>query len=82
MDAVRSQKVLATIIFLVCGTISTIGMLLNIKAFKLQNSQYVEEGGKERKFFHPYMQAWLMFLGESLCIWIYLFNRKKKPLPL
>lgn len=46
------------------------------------NVQYVDEGGIHRKFFHPYMQSFTMFVGESLCLILYFMNIKKNKLPL
>lgn len=45
-------------------------------------SQWVDEGGVHRKFFHPYMQSFTMFMGECFCLFLYLSNRKKNYLPL
>ena len=43
----------------------------------------VEEGGLTKKFFHPYMQSFLMFLGEGLCIILFAVSmRGKKAAPL
>lgn len=40
-------------------------------------SQWVDEGTIRRKFFHPYMQSFTMFLGESFCLLLFLANRKR-----
>lgn len=45
-------------------------------------SQYVDEGGYHRKFFHPYMQSFTMFVGEALCLLLYFSNRQKNFIPL
>jgi drug/metabolite transporter (DMT)-like permease len=45
-------------------------------------SQYVDEGGHHRKFFHPYMQSFTMFVGEAFCIILYLANLTQNRLPL
>jgi drug/metabolite transporter (DMT)-like permease len=37
------------------------------------------EGGEERTFYHPYMQTWLMFVGEGICFLFYLAIRNKLP---
>lgn len=43
----------------------------------MQNIQYVDEGGVHKKFFHPYMQSFMMFVGEALCLPIFYVMRKK-----
>jgi drug/metabolite transporter (DMT)-like permease len=45
-------------------------------------SQYVDEGNYHRKFFHPYMQSFTMFVGEACCLVLYFVGRKKHELPL
>ena len=45
-------------------------------------SQYVDEGGHHKKFFHPYMQSFTMFVGEAFFIVLYLANLSKNRLPL
>jgi hypothetical protein len=45
-------------------------------------SQYVDEGGVHRKFYHPYMQSFTMFVGESFCLVLYFMNRTKNTLAL
>ena len=39
--------------------------------------QSVEEGGKIRMFFHPYMQTFTIFIGEFVCL-LYYFKYKKE----
>jgi hypothetical protein len=43
-------------------------------------SQYVDEGGHHKKFFHPYMQSFTMFVGEALILILYFFDLKKNKL--
>lgn len=43
----------------------------------MQNIQVVDEGGIVKNFFHPYMQSFMMFVGEALCLPIYYVMRKK-----
>ncbi|CAD8069359.1 unnamed protein product [Paramecium sonneborni] len=51
----------------------------NTIVYKLQNTSTVSvDGWKATNFNHPFMQATTMFLGESLCILLFL-NVKKKP---
>ena len=38
----------------------------------------MEEGGKERNFFHPFMQTEIMILGEAMCIIPYLLLYRKR----
>ncbi len=45
-------------------------------------SQYVDEGGHHKKFFHPYMQSFTMFVGEALILILYFFDLKKNKLQL
>lgn len=77
MNNDRGAKIMAVTIFLICGTISTFGIACWYAAYKLMGSQYVDEGGIHRKFFHPYMQSFTMFVGESFCLILYLTNRQK-----
>lgn len=39
----------------------------------------VYEGSYFKYFFHPYMQATTMFVGEFLCIFLYLFMKRRDP---
>lgn len=39
------------------GAINTIGNSFPNSAYKFQNTQYVNEGGYYKLFFHPYMQV-------------------------
>ncbi|CAD8062155.1 unnamed protein product [Paramecium sonneborni] len=51
----------------------------NTIVYKLQNTSTVSvDGWEQNSFNHPFMQAVTMFLGESLCILLFL-NIKKKP---
>ena len=51
MDGVKGQKVIATILFLVCGTISTIGRFYNIKLLSCRVvSMLKREGMIENSF--------------------------------
>ncbi|CAD8151246.1 unnamed protein product [Paramecium pentaurelia] len=51
----------------------------NTIVYKLQNTSKVSvDGWTATNFNHPFMQAVTMFLGESLCILLFL-NIKKKP---
>lgn len=51
-------------------------------AFKLMNNQEVIEGGITRQFFHPYMQVFVMFVGESVWLLVYLLSKKDHQVPL
>jgi drug/metabolite transporter (DMT)-like permease len=44
--------------------------------------QKVEEGGISRNFYHPYMQAFTMVLGELFCLAIYYSDLQKYKKPL
>ena len=46
--------------------------ILSYLVLKLQN---VQEVAPNQTFFHPYIQCCGMFLGESLCIIVYLFRK-------
>jgi len=47
---------------------------LNTIVYKWQNSTEVAGGGL---FYHPFMQATAMFLGEAICIILYLGEKKR-----
>lgn len=44
-------------LMILSGAINTIGNSNFISAYKFQNTQYVNEGGYYKLFFHPYMQV-------------------------
>lgn len=46
------------------------------------NNQEVIEGGITRQFFHPYMQVFVMFVGESVWLLVYLLSKKDHQVPL
>lgn len=46
----------------------------------MQNIQFVDEAGIIKKFFHPYMQSFMMFVGEALCLPIFYIMRRKNAL--
>lgn len=45
-------------------------------------SQKVSEGGFDKAFYHPYMEAMTMSIGELLCLIIYYANIDKYRAPL
>jgi drug/metabolite transporter (DMT)-like permease len=65
----------AVLLFLISGLIGTL-------AYKLMGSQTVSEGGHERPFYHPYMEAMTMSIGELICLILYYSNQQKYKLPL
>jgi len=67
--------ILYVVLMLVTGTLNTV-------AAKIQNeTPALGIDGTVHKFHHPWVQTWLMFLGEVLCVFVYgaqLFCAKKK----
>lgn len=43
----------------------------------MQNLQWVEEGGIHKHFFHPFMQTFVMFVGETACLFIYWIMKSR-----
>lgn len=46
------------------------------------SSQHVEEDGHDRMFFHPYMEAFTMTIGELLCLLLYYAKKKEYQIKL
>jgi len=69
-------------LFLIFGTLGTFGRFFVIAAYKLQGSINVVEGEHQKKFFHPYMQCFTMFIGEFFCILVFWYDKAKHEIPL
>lgn len=60
------------------GAANTLGIMKKYLVYKLQNTSHTNvDGWTETDFNHPFMQATTMFLGEALCIFLFLTIKKK-----
>ena len=80
-ESTKSSSYITILIaaMILTGAANTIGNSSKIEylVYKLQNTSTVTvDGWEASNFNHPFMQAVTMFLGESLCILLFL-NVKK-----